>query len=220
MDSLSTKRLAALVIVLAALCAYAWALRLRALEPPMPPPLALIPLSVAQYTAREEYVPPESLLILGADATVARSYRDQSGAVIELFIGYFAEQRERSQIHSPKHCYPGAGWNIISEGTLMLRHGGRREPVRELIISDGRQRRLVVYWFSMHGRTIPHEFALKWLQMTSALLARPQSAAFVRFSTVTAPGDEAGTRRRLVEFIEAVAPDITAALAPGAAAAE
>jgi len=208
MDASSTRRIAAVVMVTAALCAYTWALRLRAAPAPAPPRFERIPGGSSGYTARDEYIPPPSLVELGADTTLARTYIDATGNEIELFIGYFATQQERSQIHSPKHCYPGSGWDILSEGSLMLQLPGRAEQVRRLMISDGIERRLVVYWFTMQGRVIPNEFALKWNQMTSALLGRPQSAAFVRFSVELRPGREEEARKRLVTFIERIAPGV------------
>jgi EpsI family protein len=208
MDPSSTKRIAAVVLVTAALCAYTWTLRLRAVSAPSPPRFDLIPGAVTGYTVRDEYIPPQSLIVLGADTTIARTYTDGSGEQIELFIGYFAAQQERSQIHSPKHCYPGSGWDILAEGSLMVRLPGRSEPARRLVISDGIESRFVVYWFTMQGRVIPDEFALKWNQMSSALLGRPQSAAFVRFSIEQRAGREEEAQRRLVTFIERIAPGI------------
>lgn len=212
MDSSQTRRIAAVVIVTAALCAYSWTLRLRGVPVPPPPDFERIPRAAADYASLDERIPAEALAPLDADTTLARSYYGPEGDRIELFIGYFADQQERSQIHSPKHCYPGSGWNILSEGSLVLDLSGRREPARRLLVSDGVGRRIVVYWFTMRGRVIPNEFALKWNQMTSALLGRSQAAAFVRFSVEIREGREDDAGRRLVSFIETIAPDVIDAL--------
>ncbi len=214
MDSVSTKKITAVVIILAVLCAYTWSLRLRTVPQPQPPDLEGIPRALAGFTARDEYISAESLRLLGADLTLARSYVDPTGDAIDLFIGYFADQQENSQIHSPKHCYPGAGWDIISEGSIALDIGGTISPARKLTISDGGSRQLVVYWFSVRGRTIPNEFELKWNQMTSALLARPQAASFIRFSAPIPPGRDEAVRADLVEFVEDISPHVLEALTP------
>jgi EpsI family protein len=214
MDSVSTKKITAVVIILAVLCAYTWSLRLRTVPQPQPPDLEGIPRALAGFTARDVYISPVSLEVLGADLTLGRSYVSPAGGTIDLFIGYFADQQENSQIHSPKHCYPGAGWDIISEGSIDLDIGGAISPARRLIISDGVSRQLVVYWFSMRGRTIPNEFALKWHQMTSALLTRPQAASFIRFSALIPPGRDEAVMAGLVEFVEDISPHVLEALTP------
>lgn len=208
MDTSSTRRIAAVVAVTAALGAYTWVIRSRTVPPEGSPRFDRIPAEIAGYTAREEYIPPLSVVELGADTMLARTYADGAGGEIELFIGYFATQQERSQIHSPKHCYPGSGWDILAEGSLPLHLAGRTGRARRLTISDGVERRLVVYWFTMRGRMIPDEFALKWNQMKNALLGRPQSAAFIRFSVPLPPGEEDETGRRLSAFIEQIAPGV------------
>ncbi len=214
MDSVSTKKITTVIIILAVLCAHTWSLRLRTVPQPQPPDLEGIPRALAGFTARDVYISPGSLGVLDADLTLARSYVDPAGVAIDLFIGYFADQQENSQIHSPKHCYPGAGWDIISEGSIALDIGGTVSPARRLVISDGGSRQLVVYWFSMRGRTIPNEFALKWHQMTSALLARPQAASFIRFSAPIPPGGDEAVSADLVEFVEDISPHIFEALTP------
>lgn len=214
MDSVSTKKIITVVVILAVLCAYTWSLRLRAVPQPELPDLESIPHDLGGFTARDEFISPESLRILGADRTLARSYVDRGGNSIDVFIGYFADQQENSQIHSPKHCYPGAGWDILSEGSITLDIGGSDSAARQLIISDGGSRQLVIYWFSMRGMTIPNEFALKWHQMTGALLARPQAASFIRFSALIPAGGDEAVRAGIVEFAEDISPYVLEALAP------
>ena len=53
------------------------------------------------------------------------------GSVVWLFIGYFGTQHENSQIHSPKHCYPGAGWNILDEGSTRIARRDEGDPDQE-----------------------------------------------------------------------------------------
>jgi len=215
MDTVSTKKLITVVSILAVLCAYTWSLRLRNVPQLQPPRLDAIPRAFDGFTATDGYLSPESLRLLGADQTLARSYRGPDGNTIDLFIGYFADQQQNTQIHSPKHCYPGAGWDIISDGSITLDLGGTISSARGLIISSGSSRQIVLYWFSMRGKTIPNEFALKWNQMTSALLAHPQAASFVRFSTMIPPGGDETARTELIEFVENISPHILEALMPG-----
>jgi len=215
MDTVSTKKILTVVIILAVLCGYTWSIRLRSVPQPEPPRLDVIPRTLGEYSARDGHLSAESLRILGADLTLARSYRGPAGNTVDLFIGYFADQQKNTQIHSPKHCYPGAGWDILSEGPIEIDTGNTLSPARQLIISNGGSRQLVVYWFSMRGKTIPNEFALKWNQMTSALLSRPQAASFIRFSAMIPPGGDETVRTELTDFVESISPHIIEALTPG-----
>ncbi|HSG29007.1 MAG TPA: EpsI family protein [Candidatus Krumholzibacterium sp.] len=214
MDKIRISSLLILALLLAAGGSYTMVLRYRAAPAATPPALEAIPMVDGGFSAVDEYLEPESLRLLGADMTIARSYRSPGGE-IEFFLGYFERQQENSQIHSPKHCYPGSGWNIMGERDVRVSLEGKDLDVRELLISDGRETRLVIYWFNMSGESIPDEFALKFHQMKNALLSRPQSAAFIRFSTVVDGGDQDRARARLLGFIEEISPDIRYALSGG-----
>jgi EpsI family protein len=91
--------------------------------------LEAIPLGVGDISGIEDRLDDEIADILQASQTLNRRYR-QDGQLYWLFVGYFAQQRFGSQIHSPRHCYPGSGWNILS-AVKSERLGG---PSGELLI--------------------------------------------------------------------------------------
>ena len=204
--------------LLATLVAYTYALRYRAVESPPAPPLASVPTEMGGYAGSTEAEDPETLELLGADATLFRTYRSDSGRVAWLFIGYFGTQHENSQIHSPKNCYPGAGWNILEEGSTRIALGNREIPAKSLAISDGVRTHYVLYWFSSADGIIANEFALKWNQMKNSLLGKPQATAFVRFSMEAAGEAGSASRGDLVRFAAALAPHIEEVLRPSGAA--
>jgi EpsI family protein len=208
MDQMKRSRIIIMLILLAALTAYTYTLRYRHIPDPIPPALGLIPTALDDYTGRDEYQEPESLRLLGADTTLFRSYRREDGRTVWLFIGHFGSPQENSQIHSPKHCYPGVGWNIVEEGRTNIGTGEETAHVRHLIITDGRETRFVLYWFNTHSGTITNEFELKWHQMKSALLAKSPSASFIRFSAVISDGADVASRAWLIGFVERMYPII------------
>lgn len=209
MDQVRSIRYTILLIVLAALTVYTYLLRFGPVEEPEPPMLDNVPKVIEGYLGTDEQIEPEFLEILGADATMFRSYRNSDGQAVWLFIGYFKSQQENSQIHSPKHCYPGAGWNLAEEGDTELLLGDDTISGKHLVLSDGEKKQVVLYWFNTYSGTINDEFALKWHQMKNSLLRKPQSAAFIRFSAmVNAVEAEDATRENLVKFAESIAPSI------------
>jgi len=219
MDGTKTRAFAALIVLLGALTVYTYELRFRHAAPAGTPSYESIAREGAGFVCAEEERDTEPLKLLGADATLFRTYRSASGRTIWLFIGYFAAQHENSQIHSPRHCYPGSGWNIVEEGTAPLRFGARELPVERLVIFNGAERHCVLYWFTSRDGVITNEFALKWNQMKSSLLRRSQASAFVRFSTpVEAGAPVAEAVEELAEFAEALVPSIDEALGSAGAA--
>ncbi len=239
MDQVRTTRIVIVLILLAALVVYTYILRYGEVEIPPLPDLSGIPATIDGYESTDAYQPAEALRLLGADGTVFRTYRNKQGQTIRLFIGYFGTQQENSQIHSPKHCYPGAGWDIVEEGTLRLGLADTEAAVKRL--------REVVYWFDTPSGVITNEFALKWYQMKSALMQRPQAAAFIRFSAEmsnatkqrpreneaspevrerlqdkeVSPAAAQHARSELVRFIETITPHIKTTLrGPSVTAAE
>jgi EpsI family protein len=206
------------IAFLTVLTVYTYALRYRHLEGPPAPSLGSVPIAAAGFTNSTERASPESLENLGADATLFRVYRSGAGRLAWLFIGYFGSQREGSQIHSPKHCYPGAGWNIVEESPARVPFGEGEIPARSLAISDGVRTQYVLYWFSSADGIVTDELALKWNQMKNALLGRPQATAFVRFSTDATGRAGAAPKEDLVRFASALAPRIEDILRPSGAA--
>jgi len=220
MDTMTFRSHLIISLLLAALIAYTYALRYRDLESPPVPPLDFIPTEIGTFMGANETEDPEALRVLGADATLFRTYRSDTGRVAWLFIGYFGTQHENSQIHSPKHCYPGSGWNVLEEGTTRIALGDGEIPARTLVISDGVRSHHILYWFSSADGIITNEFALKWNQMKNSLLARPRATAFVRFSMDATGRAESASRNDLARFAGALAPHIEEMLrASGAARA-
>jgi EpsI family protein len=126
--------------------------------------------------------------LLGAREVSFRTYGEGTGQRVWVFMGYFDRQKEGSQVHSPKHCYPGSGWNIIEEDKVPAPWGDGR--VKRLIVSNGTEDRLVYYWFQTSSRILNDVFALKYYLTRQSMLRHPQDLVFVRISSGTGDGVE------------------------------
>lgn len=221
METMSRLNYIIVIGLLAALIAYTYALRYGNAAPAPTPSLASIPEELGGWVGTSVGADSETLKLIGADETLFRTYRRGPEHTVWLYIGYFARQHENSQIHSPKHCYPGSGWDIVEEGSTNLVLAGAGVAVKHLVISNGAEQQYVLYWFTGAGGIITNEFALKWNQMKNSLLRRPQAAAFVRFSIELTGKTRAAAQDELVRFAEALAPHIEQVLrSSGAAPAE
>jgi EpsI family protein len=146
---------------------------------------------------QEEPIDEGFLRTLRAKEVVFRTYSVGPKQPVWVFMGYFDRQKEGSQVHSPKHCYPGSGWNIVEESTTAAPWG--TGSVKVLVVSDGNQERLVHYWFQTAGGSVDNVLALKLHLTRNAALRRPQDVVFVRVSTLL-DGDREAARSRLTPY--------------------
>lgn len=207
-----------IIILIAALVACTYGMRFRRWDPSPSPVFERIPKEISGYVTDFESIGGAVVDMLGADATLFRAYRHDEEPMIWLFVAYFASPQENSQIHSPRHCYPGSGWNIIDEGTSRVMRNEETKPAKRLVISNGDERHFVLYWFITADGVLANEFALKWSQMKGSLLGRSRPTVFIRFSVeLDRDADMSEAERALVRFAEELAPGIDEALmrAPG-----
>jgi EpsI family protein len=129
--------------------------------------------------------------MLGAREVSFRTYGGEER--VWVFLGYFDRQKEGSQVHSPKHCYPGSGWSILSESDVEAPWGKAR--LKRLVVSNGSENRLVYYWFQTSDRVLNNVFSLKYYLTRQAVLRHHQDVVFARVSTAIGGGENAAEDR-------------------------
>lgn len=168
---------------------------LRAHEPAAGGPVdvaAVLPGSVLA----DEPMQAGFLDMLGARSVSFRSFQARDGATVWVFLGYFSRQKEGSQVHSPRHCYPGSGWSIVQAGKIDAPWGGQAP---RLVVSDGTERRMVMYWYQTPAGIVDGALALKRHLTARVLSGRAPEVVFARVSTRVA-GSEDAAAQRLQEF--------------------
>ena len=126
-----------------------------------------------------------TLEVLGVTDYLTRSYAIAGGRTpVDLYLGYWASQRQGETIHSPQNCLPGAGWQPVSRSTILVADprnpGGPRLPVNRYVIQKGTDRDLVIYWFQSHGRVVASEYWSKFYLVADALRLNRSDGAIVR----------------------------------------
>jgi len=183
-------------------------------EPDRGPFFSDIPFETDTWWGEERRFSETSYEVLQADTTTLRLYRDSLGTPVWLFLGYFGSQEYGSQIHSPRQCLPGGGWQIgeIEPYRLHLDHGIEKN-VNRLVITESDSRQLMIYWFETRGGSLRNEFALKWDLMKNSLLLRPSDAAFIRLNLPMAPDENIDTAtQQAVAWLNEFYPSIERAL--------
>lgn len=115
--------------------------------------------------------------VLGVEDYINRTYVNPAAQPVNLYIGYYASQRQGDTIHSPQNCLPGAGWQPVEGGATSLDIEGRRVTVNRYVIQKGLDRQVVLYWYQGRGRVVANEYANKfWLMVDAARLHRSDGA--------------------------------------------
>jgi EpsI family protein len=144
---------------------------------------------------------------IGADDYTNRRYTGSS-LPIELYIGYYKDQRTGDRIHSPKNCLPGSGWDPIHSASIEIGSmDGTPVVVNALLVAQGVKRDMVLYWYQSHGRIIASEYSAKFWLIADALNNRSADGAIVRIWTTASDG-EANSQARAVEFARHVYPQV------------
>jgi EpsI family protein len=144
---------------------------------------------------------------IGADDYVNRVYLG-SALPIELYIGYYKDQRSGDKIHSPKNCLPGSGWEPIHTTRVQLgSEKGVPVFVNGYLVAQGTRRDMVLYWYQSHGRIVASEYWVKFLLIADGLKNRPTDGAMIRIWTTAVDGEETA-QARAVDFAQRVYPQV------------
>jgi EpsI family protein len=154
----------------------------------------------------DEPLEADFLDLLRAREVLFRTYDPGADEPVWLFLGYFDRQKEGSQVHSPRHCYPGSGWNIERE--MRLPAPWRAGDLPALVVDNGSERRLVCFWYQLPSGIVDDVFRLKVALTKQALMRKPQDVVFVSVSSPTGSGEEHAAQRVL-----AVAREVEAEIA-------
>ena len=170
--------------------------------------LEQIPLTLGEWTGTPE--PPfddETLRVLGADEYVNRTYVDDArhAGGINLYVAYYASQRQGDAIHSPMNCLPGTGWQPVSRGRLRIDGAAAPFEANRVLVQKGRERQLVLYWYEGRGRRVASEYASKLYLSADAVRLNRTDGALVRLS-IPVTTSEQDTERRVLAFAAALNP--------------
>lgn len=202
---------ARIAVVVAALVASAGLVARADRSEPVPirAPFTEFPMQVAgwrgiQHPAFDDKV----LAVLGLTDYVTRAYvRD--GATADLYIGYWQSQRQGDTIHSPLNCLPGAGWEPVSREIVPVPGAPAGSTMNRVVIQNGLDRQLVLYWYQSHGRLVASEYWSKFYLVSDAMRLNRTDGSLVRVVTpIAGDGPEA------LERADAVATSFVTDLAP------
>ena len=187
-------------------------------------PLNEVPTRFGVWTSEDIPISVSTLEVLGKGDFLNRVYQDSgqdsaptatqgqgpkaSVPPVQLFIGYFPTQRTGQAIHSPQNCLPGSGWAFLSSGVTTFTDGtGKQYRVGDYVISDGRYKQEVFYWYQSHGHSIASDYMAKLHMLADSIRLGRTDAALVRVLTpIEADEVPSQAHDRLVMFAKYVTP--------------
>lgn len=194
----SSRQALLLLVLLLATGSAAWWLTLRP-EPRLDvQQLAGLPPVLNGWHAVDLEMDQAVARMLRADANLQRAYVHPLGYVVFVYIGYYGTARGGTPEHTPDICYPAQGWRIRGAEEVVL--GGRRARlrVREFVVEQEGQMRLVHFWYRTRTSTgITSTWALRWHHFWTRLHADRADGALVRLSTPFEQGELESARSKL-----------------------
>src|ERR1700674_2236576 len=165
------------------------------------------PDAIALWHSRDLPYEPEVVKEIGVDDYTNRRYLGD-GRPLELYIGYYKDQRSGDAIHSPKNCLPGAGWEPVRSTLLQIGSADKPVLVNEYIVEKGKSRDLVLYWYQTHGRIVASEYWAKFWLVADGARHRSTEAAMFRIWP-TAVGGEESAQAPATDFARRFYPQVS-----------
>lgn len=132
----------------------------------------------------------ETLSVLKASDYLMRDYRTNNGRVANLYIGYYASQRNGATYHSPLNCLPGSGWTMNSPGSVTITPQNRPAfTANRFVIQNGDRKELLVYWYQGRGRSVASEYWGKIYTVIDSVRMRRSDGAMVRVMIPMGPSE-------------------------------
>jgi EpsI family protein len=158
----------------------------------------------------------KTLKVLGVDDYINRFYLDSNGGRLALYIGFYSIQREGDTIHSPLNCLPGSGWNPTKKESVAIAvrpanlsdtdaymHNSTIK-VNRLLVQNGMDKQVVLYWYHSHGRVVASEYWGKIYTVLDAIRMNRTDAALVRIVAPVMENNSAAEQKAEAEAVDFV----------------
>ena len=184
----------AIVAMLSATFAIGMWARLRPAEV-LQKSLADIPAQLGDWQLTREGVLPTSVKDrLRASSYLSRTYSN-GRTELDLFVAYYSSQRAGESMHSPKHCLPGAGWDISQHRTIAIPIGRESFTVNQYGIQKGPVHALTLYWYQSKDRVVANEYRAKVLFAYDGIVNSRTAGSIVRITGADKPETAADASR-------------------------
>jgi EpsI family protein len=209
----SVRRYVPAVFLLAG-CASIWNARSQAAVPLDAPLVSIFP-AMQGYTVENQRLSDDERQVAGMSDYIARVYRRDSMPAFTILVSYYERQTQGKTIHSPRNCLPGAGWEVLTAGTQVVKVDGVDRTLNRYVLKNGAATAVAFYWYQGRGRVVANEYTVKWNLLRDAAFAGHTEEALARVVVpVAEPRNSAdqAEKQRLISDAGAMGADISARL--------
>lgn len=175
---------------------------------PIKQTLSHFPHQLGSYRLANSFQSSADVLeMLGVDDYIQYNYIDETTSRVNLYVGYYKAVGVSGGYHSPKNCLPGGGWGIDEVKKVVLPvgiEGNKEATVSQMLIRNGAEYQIVLYWYQNRGRVIASEYWEKIYLVQDALLQGRRDGSFVRIMATVKGNDFAGAEEQVKEFAQQV----------------
>lgn len=197
------------IVVVLALFAVTWYLLQMTSEVtpvPIKKELSLFPHQIGSYLLANSFQSSSDVIeLLGVDDYLQYNYVDGTTPPINLYIGYYKAVGVSGSYHSPQNCLPGGGWGIDGVKKVVLQAGieGKKETtVSQILIRNGSEYQVVLYWYQNRGRIIASEYWEKIYLVLDAMVMQRRDGTFVRIMSAAPDKQIEATEIKVKKFAE------------------
>jgi EpsI family protein len=178
------------------------------------------PTGLGEWHGKPSALDASTEQFLGLTDYILSDYAKADGRAVNLYVAYYASQRNGLSPHSPSVCIPGNGWQITNlERTSFASSDAKVSlPLNRVVIARGENKQIVYYWFDERGMKIANEYVSKLYLLRDAMFENRTDGALVRLTTPVYPGEkEIDADMRLQAFMKIVVPSLAGYLPSEAA---
>lgn len=159
---------------------------------PVSKPLELFPQKAGNWvmTGQARFDERILSLLLPSDY-LSRSYEDNLGNRVSLYVGFHDGGPQSGPIHSPKQCLPGSGWNRLYDEVHSVFVSGQSIPYVSAVYQKDTQKQLFLYWFQVRDDILTNEYALKLAMVRNSIMANRRDSSFIRLSLMVHEDEQA-----------------------------
>ena len=144
---------------------------------------------------------------LETDSTIFKSFTNNNGEKVTLYVGHYKKLEKAKLSHSPKVCFTAQGWVMSDLKHMAPLVDGEVLHCTAMIVRKGDTQELVYYWYQFDDKTFDELYKMKLALLAKKFRGVNEDNLFVRLTTPVLKGVDESSRV-LKSFYRSLSPKI------------